>query len=101
MTEAVNYKFAKGDEVKDVITGFKGIVISQTSWFNGCVRYIVQSQKLGKDNDPDKGNAFDEAQLELVKGKKVKAPAIESATVKSPGGPRNDQFSPVRETPRR
>lgn len=101
MTEAVNYKFAKGDEVKDIITGFKGIVISQTSWFNGCVRYLVQSQKLGKDNDPEKGAAFDEAQLELVKGKKVKTPTAEPVAAKSPGGPRNDQFSPVRDISRR
>lgn len=96
MTEEVNFKFGMGDEVRDSITSFKGVVISQTRWFNGCVRYIVQSQKLTKDNKPGEGEPFDEAQLELVKAKKAKV--ITAVAAKPPGGPRKDQFSPVRRT---
>lgn len=31
-----------GDEVKDAITGCKGIVIGITDWINGCTRLVVQ-----------------------------------------------------------
>ena len=33
-----------GDEVKDTITGFKGIVVARTEWLNGCARVTVQPQ---------------------------------------------------------
>ncbi len=37
-----------GSEVKDIVTGLKGIATGRTIWSNGCVRYAVQG-KVDKD----------------------------------------------------
>jgi hypothetical protein len=65
-------KIMLGDRVKDVVTGFAGIVIAETVWLNGCVRYAVQSDKL-KDGVPTESVWIDKQQLKIV-GKKVELP---------------------------
>lgn len=65
------FKFNLGDEVKDTITGFPGVVICRSQWLNNCNTYTVQSKKL-KDGAPQTGQAFDEPQLTLLKEKQVK-----------------------------
>ena len=40
-----------GFTVKDIITGFTGVVTAKTVWLNGCIRYGVQSREL-KDGIP-------------------------------------------------
>lgn len=62
------FKFGLGDEVKDEITGFKGIITCRTQWLNNCNTYGVQLTKL-KDGETRKREGFDEPQLELVKAK--------------------------------
>lgn len=56
------FKFNLGEEVKDKITGFKGIVICQSKWINGCNTYGAKSQEL-KDGLPQDTQYFDEPQL--------------------------------------
>jgi len=82
-------KFNFGDEVKEIITGFKGVVAARFSYMNGCVRYQVVPRKL-KDNLPQDGQTFDQEQLTLVKAGAVKIVA------KPTGGPRP---TPSRPTP--
>lgn len=55
-----------GDRVKDPITGFTGIVMAITTWLHGCVRVVVQPEKLKDDGKPGDDLAFDQSQLELV-----------------------------------
>ena len=76
----MDFTFNIGDEVKDTITGFKGIVTARTQWLNNCNTYGVQPTKL-KDGAPQAVIYFDQPQLELVKKKKVKA------SKKKTGGP--------------
>lgn len=76
-----------GDKARDTITGFKGVVLGITTWFNGCRRHGLQSQKLDKDGKPIPLEWFDEPQLELVE---QAAAGPETAPT---GGPRPD---PVR-----
>ena len=45
----VKFKFNLGDEVKDKVSGFKGVIVAQTMWLNGCARILVQSQDLDKE----------------------------------------------------
>lgn len=49
------YKFGLGEEVKDIITGFRGIVTSRAEYLTGCIHIGVQSQELkdGKVQDPE------------------------------------------------
>jgi hypothetical protein len=56
---------ALGDEAKDTVTGFTGIVMCRTEWINGCVRTSLQSRVL-KDDKVTEMQTFDEMQLELV-----------------------------------
>ena len=54
-----------GDKVRDRVTGFEGIIIAKTEWFNGCIRYMVQPQDV-KDGKMAEAQAFDEEQLDVV-----------------------------------
>ena len=80
-----------GDIVRDRITRFKGVVIAEHRWLNGCRRLSVQSQEL-KDGKPVDPVCIDEPQLELVKAGQVQE-------LRATGGP---HVEPVRqEAPRR
>jgi hypothetical protein len=67
------------DQVKCIITGFQGQVVSRTEFLNGCIQYRVQGP-LKKDGTIPSPERFAERQLILVK------PAPKKAVVKS-GGP--------------
>ena len=58
-------KPAKGDLVKDKITGFTGVVICVLDYLHGCTRLAVQSTEL-KDGLPKESQYFDEYQVEIV-----------------------------------
>lgn len=74
-------KLKLGDEAKDRITGFQGIVVAVTEWISGCTRTTLQPP-MGKDGKMPEGQTFDEPMLELVKSSKVKVGP------KDTGGPR-------------
>lgn len=74
-----------GDEAKDSITGYKGIVIAKTEWLNGCARLTIQPQEL-HDGKPIEAHTFDENQLILIKAKSHEA-------VRDTGGPREDRIA--------
>ncbi len=74
-----------GDEVKDIITGLKGIVIGKTKWMYGCNRVIIQPP-MDKDGKVPDGYSVDEPQVEVIKPKKIKANKAQVA--KSPAGPK-------------
>jgi len=58
-----------GDEVKHRITGFKGIVVAETSYLSGCKRLTIQPQ-VKKDGTLPEACSFDEPEIDLVKSKK-------------------------------
>ena len=60
-----------GDEVKDTVTGLKGIAVARTQWLHGCDRIGVQPKARKDGTIPDALNV-DEPQLVLVKKKVVK-----------------------------
>lgn len=80
---------ALGDEVRDQITGFQGIVVSLTEWFNACQRANVQPPcEAGKVSVPVT-EVFDVEQLTVItphKIKRVHAQKIEAGDP-NPGGP--------------
>lgn len=71
-----------GDEVKDMVSGFKGIAVAKHSYLEGCNRISVQP-RIDKDGKLPESQSFDEPQLQIVKTSKVKR----SASLKDPGGP--------------
>ena len=62
-----------GDEVKDKVTGFKGIAVAVTTWLNGCVRVTITPEGLDKEGKVKTSESFDEEQLTLIKAGKVAA----------------------------
>lgn len=75
-----------GDQVKDSITGFEGIVMAITVWLNQCRRIGVQSQKLKEDGTPLDIEWFDEQQIIKIK-QYVGDKANEDKEDEDPGGP--------------
>lgn len=61
--------FQFGQEVKDKITGFKGIVTGKCSYITGCEQYLVQPKSKVSDKKPE-AIWFDIDRLEVI-GKKI------------------------------
>ena len=54
-----------GQEVRDTVTGFKGIAVTRTEFLQGCKRVEVQP-KVNKDGTIPDVACFDEPQLEVI-----------------------------------
>ncbi len=72
-----------GSTVKDPITGLQGTAVARTTWLYGCVRILVQPNRV-KDGTPADPTYVDEPQLEVVKPKRAKKVAT------PPAGGRDD-----------
>ena len=71
-----------GDEVKNIVTGHKGIVIGISSWLNGC-RTIGSKGKMREDGKcPIFWN--DEIEMKLVTKRKLK---LSKKPTRDTGGP--------------
>jgi hypothetical protein len=86
-----DFKFQNGDELKDKITGFRGVVISRGDYLTGCNRYALKPQKLMKDKKIQDAEWFDEDQLILIKKKK-----IDLSERPNTGGPVGEDVNPLR-----
>lgn len=64
---SLSFKIALGSEVKDKVTGYRGIVTGCTQWLNGCNRYQVQAPMNKKDGKIPEIQGFDEDNLEIIK----------------------------------
>ncbi|NOZ67988.1 MAG: hypothetical protein GXP46_01765 [Deferribacteres bacterium] len=73
-----------GDKVKDIVTGFEGVVTCRCEYLNGCVRVEVQLDKL-KDGKPIGSLWIDTQQLIVVKAGKVNIKSVKNDD--PPGGP--------------
>lgn len=71
-----------GSKYRDRITGFVGIAICQTAWYNGCDRVSLQPP-VDKDGKMTQNESFDSTTLELIEEKTP-------LKVDDNGGPRND-----------
>ena len=79
-------KIELGMTVKDKITGLTGVAVCRATYLTGCDRIYIQLLEI-KDSNPPEWVAFDENQLEIVKGKKVIDLSPKNTTEKV-GGPR-------------
>ena len=81
-SKTVTFKYNLGDELKDKVTGFKGVVMVRAQYATGCVHYGLQSEKL-KDNAPSEWQWVDASRLELEKENAV----VFSVAEDTPSGP--------------
>lgn len=63
-------KIQLGDEVKDTVTGFKGIAIVRSEYISGCARVGVQPGVDKEGKIPD-AQHFDEPMLQVIKAAKI------------------------------
>lgn len=54
-----------GKEVKDIVTGFSGIVTGKITWLFGCNQYNVMP-RVAENGDTKDGQWFDEGRLEVI-----------------------------------
>ena len=54
-----------GYEVRDKITGFKGLAVAKLVFLNGCVQYSLKP-KLDKDSKMVDASVFDSQQVEII-----------------------------------
>lgn len=66
-----NFIFNLGDEVRDKVTGFTGVIMCRCQWLYACNVYGVKSRQLKEDGTPRDMVHLDEPALELVEEKKV------------------------------
>lgn len=69
--ESYDFKFDCGDQVKDVVTEFVGVVICRSQWLTGCNTYGVKPIEL-KDGRPQDLVSIDENQLKLLEKHYIK-----------------------------
>ncbi|MCP4552014.1 MAG: hypothetical protein GY834_08275 [Bacteroidetes bacterium] len=73
-----------GDKVKDTVTGFTGIAVSQHIYLQGCHRFTVQPL-IKEDGMLPTAESFDGPQLEVIE--KWNSGLIKKDDEKDPGGP--------------
>jgi hypothetical protein len=74
-----------GREVKDIITGFKGIAVAKIEYLTGCNQYEIKPQvdKDGKMVDP---RWLDESQVEVI-GEGIRKAILKKLESVTEGGP--------------
>jgi len=53
-----------GDRVRDVFTGFSGVLVARTEWLNGPIQLTIESTQLYRGK-PIGRQTFDEVRLEF------------------------------------
>jgi len=81
-----------GVEVKDRVTGLRGIITGKTEYINGCVQWLVKPP-VDKDGKLVDGCWIDTIQLEVV-SQGITEPETDNTTKdhvkEGPGGPSTD-----------
>jgi len=83
-------KFNLGIEVKDVVTGFKGIVMAHAEYLTGCDQYLVLPQPKKGSNIYPESRWFDEGRIKSTK----RGIVIKSEDVAEEGNPGCDMLLP-------
>lgn len=95
MLKPTNFVFELGQEVRDVVTGYTGVVRGRAQYLTGCNTYAVQTRKLSDTGKPEDWLWFDENVLTATNGPGViiTTPAVDDRR----GGPQSpDQVGRVR-----
>jgi hypothetical protein len=77
--------FELGENLKDKVSGFKGICIARADYLTGCRQYKVRPRGLNKEQLPWVSEWFDEEQLVVLSVKKFSLkPTPTSGPVNNP-----------------
>jgi hypothetical protein len=71
MSVKLKFKFANGDEVKEKVSGFVGVITGSVKYLTGCNQYLVSASSKDPQSEPV-AIWYDEGRLELVISNKIK-----------------------------
>ncbi|MFZ2602707.1 MAG: hypothetical protein WAX79_01745 [Candidatus Omnitrophota bacterium] len=63
------FKFETGERVQDIITKFKGIIMSRIDYLTGCRQYGISQESFTKEGKKMDWEYFDEDRLIKLPGK--------------------------------
>lgn len=66
------FGFSNGDEVKETVTGFEGIITGSVIYLTGCNQYLVAAKAKDNFTEPI-SNWYDEGRLTLLESKKIES----------------------------
>ena len=69
---------------RDVVTGFKGVIIGQCIYLTGCNQWGIHPG-IGKDGKLGEPAWFDETRIEFIS----EGPELKTKNIKKTGGPQN------------
>lgn len=72
-----------GKEVKDIVTGFSGVITGKSTWLFGCNQYCV-SPKISEDGGIKAGEWFDEGRIQII-GEGIRPQQVVAASGKRGG----------------
>lgn len=61
-----NKEFELGCEVKDLVSGWKGIITARCEFLNGCIQFGIRKKALKNETELKNTEFIDSAQLEYV-----------------------------------
>lgn len=82
----ITMQFDHGDEAKDQITGFTGIITGFARYITGCDQYCLSPQGLDKDGKPQDGRWFDENRIEMTRASVVSIRPVQADKPTRSGG---------------
>lgn len=62
------FKFELNQKVKDIVTGFKGVIMARVEYNTGCIQYGIQKEGLNKDGNMESYVYLDECRLKAIVG---------------------------------
>ncbi len=62
----VEFKFSNGDEVREKITGFRGVITGSVTYLTGCNQYLLTA-KSKTERKQATTLWYDEGRLELIR----------------------------------
>ncbi len=99
MKQAVNFKFALGEIVREKIAGFEGVIMSQCNYISGCVQYGVLSRKLTLEGKTHDWVYYDENRLTTIGTERIVLDE-EQEVADTPSGGEDFQMNHDSSTPR-
>ena len=95
MSNSHAFEFPMGAEVKDTITGFRGVITGRAQFITGCDQYSVlpRLNTVKKSSSMPENQWIDEVRLELVEKGEHLDPTKYKKSGKQPGC---DQSPPTR-----
>lgn len=79
-----------GSKVKDVVSGFAGIVTGRAEYLTGCTQYLVSPAKVDKDGKIAESYWIDEGKLSVEAEPTKAIAAIGTQPQVANGGPQHD-----------